>query len=186
MKASEYASRIAQEIVKALKGISDREAALLLDRIQKAERIFFAGAGRSGLMVRAFAMRLMQMGLTCFVAGETVTPAIRKGDLLLIGSGSGETRGLLNMALKARETGADVALVTAVRGSSIGQQAHMSVIIPTASPKPTLGYPVSTVQPRGSLFEQGLLIFFETLVVMLMERMNFKPEDIFKRHANLE
>jgi 6-phospho-3-hexuloisomerase len=186
MKATEHAARIVQEIGRAVKGISDREAALLLDKIQKAERIFFAGAGRSGLMVRAFAMRLMQMGLHCFVVGETVTPAIGKGDLLIIGSGSGETPGLLNTAHRAREAGADVALVTAVRGSSIGQETGLTVIIPATTAKVTVRNPVLTVQPRGSLFEQGLLIFFETLVVMLMERMCFKPDAIMERHANLE
>jgi len=185
MGATEYALRIVQEIEKAVRGVSDREAGLLLDRLQKAERIFCAGAGRSGLMVRSFAMRLMQMGIECFVVGETVTPSIGRGDLLLVGSGSGETKGLLHMAEKARDIGAEVALVTSRRDSSIGTQADLTVILPGTTAK-VAGSSVSTVQPRGSLFEQVLLVFLETLVVMLMNRMNFTPDAIMERHANLE
>jgi 6-phospho-3-hexuloisomerase len=186
MRATEHALRIVHEIEKAVKGVSDREAELLLDRLQKAERIFCAGAGRSGLMVRAFAMRLMQMGLECFVVGETVTPAIGRGDLLLVGSGSGETPGLLHMAGKARDIGAEVALVTARRDSSVGKKAGLTVILPATSAKIPAGTHVSTVQPGGSLFEQALLVFLETLVIMLMKRMNFTPDAVMERHANLE
>jgi 6-phospho-3-hexuloisomerase len=185
MRATEYALRIVQEIEKAVRGVSEREAELLLDRLQKAERIFCAGAGRSGLMVRAFAMRLMQMGLECFVVGETITPAIGRGDLLLVGSGSGETPGLLHMAEKARNIGAEVALVTARRDSSVGKHADLNVFLPGTTAK-VAGDPVSTVQPGGSLFEQTLLIFLETMVVMLMKRMDFNPDAIMERHANLE
>lgn len=55
------------------------------DAILKADRIFVAGAGRSGFVARAFANRLMHMGLTVFFVGEPTTPAIKAGDLLVIG-----------------------------------------------------------------------------------------------------
>jgi 6-phospho-3-hexuloisomerase len=177
---------IIEEIEQAVRGISNRDAELLLDRIQEAERVFLAGSGRTGLMVRSFAMRLMQTGLTCYVVGETTTPAIQKDDLLIIGSGSGETSGLLSMAKKARELNARVALVTVVPDSSIGAHADTVVTIPATIAKVHTGRSVPTLQPRGSLFEQCLLIFFETLVVMLMKRMSFKPDAIMERHANLE
>jgi 6-phospho-3-hexuloisomerase len=53
-------------------------------------------------MMRAFAMRLMHIGFQVHVAGDVTTPAIRGGNLLIIGSGSGETSGLVSMAAKAR------------------------------------------------------------------------------------
>ena len=56
-----------------------------------ANRIFVYGAGRSGLVAKAFAIRLVHLGLQTFVIGETITGPVQKGDLVIIISGSGET-----------------------------------------------------------------------------------------------
>ena len=66
------------------------EQALVL--IESAPRIFVAGAGRSGLCMRAFGMRLMHLEKTVYVVGETTTPGIAVKDLLILGSGSGTSR----------------------------------------------------------------------------------------------
>ena len=50
------------------------------NEILKAENIFVTGAGRSGLAAKAFAMRLMHLGLSAYVVGETISPAIHKND----------------------------------------------------------------------------------------------------------
>lgn len=70
--------------------------------ILKAKRIFIAGAGRSGFAARAFSNRLMHLGFTVYFVGEPTTPSIRENDLIIIGSGSGRTSGLVNMAKKPR------------------------------------------------------------------------------------
>ena len=61
------------------------------------------GAGRSGLVAKAFAMRLMHLGFTAYVVGETITPAMRPKDLLVIFSGSGRTKTIADIAETARE-----------------------------------------------------------------------------------
>jgi 6-phospho-3-hexuloisomerase len=75
MDATEYAREVIRELDRTLAAVSPQEAERLADLVLNARRIFIAGAGRSGLAVRAFAMRLMQMGLAAYVVGETVTPA---------------------------------------------------------------------------------------------------------------
>src|SRR5512141_1768279 len=80
--------------------------------IESSSRIFVAGAGRSGLCTRAFGMRLMHLGKTVHVVGETTTPGIAATDLLIIGSGSGRTASLCVMAEQARRLGAQVLLFT--------------------------------------------------------------------------
>jgi 6-phospho-3-hexuloisomerase len=186
MNSEEAMTKILGEIEKTLRGIGNREVELLLDTMEKAKQIFCAGSGRSGLVMRAFAMRLMHMGLQSYVVGETVTPGIEKGDLLIIGSGSGETGSLLGMAEKAKGIGADVALLTVIPGSSISRHADLTITIPATTAKvdgPSLS---DTVQSRGSLFEQCLFIFLESLVLRKMERSGFEPDNIMMRHANLE
>jgi len=77
----------------------DRESAnQLLEEILNAKRIYLAGAGRSGLVARAFAQRLMHLGFESYAIGETITPAFRSGDVLIAVSGSGETRWSLTPA----------------------------------------------------------------------------------------
>ncbi len=112
MDTRDYARAVIGELDRTLSAISEPDAERLVDRILGAKRIFLAGAGRSGLAVRAFAMRLMHMGFGAYVVGETVTPGIKAEDLLVIGSGSGATASLVAMAEKAKKIGAGVALVT--------------------------------------------------------------------------
>jgi 6-phospho-3-hexuloisomerase len=186
MSGVEYAEKIVSELGHTMKHVRDEAYDELAGRIQRAKRMFVAGSGRSGLMMRAFAMRLMQMGLPCHVIGETVTPAAQRGELLVIGSGSGETEALVAMARKAHAMSVSLALITVMPRSTIGKLADLVVTIPATTAKADGRNETITVQPRGSLFEQCLLIFLETVIVLLMERMDFKPDDIMKRHANLE
>ncbi|ANE48795.1 6-phospho 3-hexuloisomerase [Paenibacillus swuensis] len=163
----------------------------LADRIRGAGQIMVAGAGRSGLMMRAFAMRLMHMGFRAYVVGETVTPGIGPGDLLLIGSGSGETRSLAGMAEQAAKHGADVAAVTIRPDSAIGRQSAAVVTVP-AQPKDGAAGDTAeaagavTAQPMGTLFEQSLLIVLDAVVLNLMRQLEASGAAMYTKHANLE
>ena len=156
--------------------------------IFNAERVFFAGAGRSGLFVRTFAMRCMQMGLNCHCVGDTTTPAIRAGDVLVIGSGSGETGALVNMAKKAKTIGAKVLLVTIYADSSIGKLADRIIRLPGTTFKndgESIDV-VETVQPGGNVFEQGMFLLFECMSMKLMRLVGVTNDNLFINHANLE
>ena len=89
-----YLKNILKEIEQTFKKIPDSSVIEMIDFLAGFERIFITGAGRSGLLMKTFAIRLMQMGFKVYVPGEVITPAIKNGDLLLIGSGSGETESL--------------------------------------------------------------------------------------------
>ena len=91
MEPLQNAARILDDLRDILAAVDPQKAELICSDIRKANRVFVAGAGRSLLMMRAFAMRLMHLGFVVYVVGETVTPAIGKDDLLLIGTASGET-----------------------------------------------------------------------------------------------
>ena len=176
MSFGAFARRIHAEIERSLEEVDKEECARLADRILGAERVFLAGAGRSGLAVRAFAMRLMHLGLTVHMVGEVTTPAIAAGDLLVVGSRSGETSSLTAAARKARSLGAAVALVTARPDSSLAAHSDLLVRIPAAE----------SSQPMGSLFEQVLFLVFDALVLFLLERAGTDAGGMSSRHANLE
>ncbi|MDD4570327.1 MAG: SIS domain-containing protein, partial [Tepidanaerobacteraceae bacterium] len=91
MNTQEYAVKIVEELKNTLEKVNPIKSNVLAEKIINANKIFVAGQGRSGFAVKSFAMRLMHIGYDVYVVGETVTPNIEKGDLLIIGSGSGET-----------------------------------------------------------------------------------------------
>lgn len=159
----------------------------LADAIEAGSATFLAGAGRSGLLLRCSAMRLMHMGRRVFVVGEVVTPAIRAGDLLLVGSGSGETGSLVVMAKKAKNVGASLALVTANPSSTIAGMADVVVGISAPTPKAAgLGGAAASAQPMGNLFEQAMFLLMDAVVMELMARSGMTSDTMFERHANLE
>lgn len=175
--------RILQEIQTTVSSIRAEDAEKLVNGILDAKKVFVAGAGRSGFMAKSFAMRMMHVGLEPYVVGETVTPNLEKGDLFIIGSGSGETKSLVAMAEKAKSIGAAVAAVTIVPDSSIGRLADIIIEIPAQTKADTSH---SSIQPMGSLFEQSLLLFYDSLILHIMEKRGMDADNMYGRHANLE
>ena len=180
--------QVTDELRSALRGINADEAAALREAVLGAERIFVAGKGRSGFMMRGFAMRLMHLGKRVYFVDDVVTPSIDEGDLLVIGSGSGRTASLLRYAERATSLNASLALVTIAPDSPIGQLADVIVQIPASTPKldTPAGEQKPSVQPMGSLFEQALGIFLDSLIIQLLEPLGETSDSMFKRHANLE
>jgi 6-phospho-3-hexuloisomerase len=175
--------RILQEIQTTADLIRDEDAVQLVNGILEAKKIFVAGAGRSGFMAKSFAMRMMHVGLDPYVVGETVTPNLEEGDLFIVGSGSGETKSLVAMAEKAKSIGASVAAVTIVPNSSIGRLADIVIEIPAQTKADTSN---KSIQPMGSLFEQSLLLFYDSLILHIMEKRGMDSGNMYGRHANLE
>lgn len=186
MNLHAHMTAILDELRQALIQADNERAARLVESITRARRIFVAGAGRSGLMMKGFAMRLMHLGLNVSVVGETVTPGMTDGDLLLIGSGSGATASLVNYAATARTIGATIALLTIQADSPIGRMADIILTIPAPTPKIDQAPVVRSVQPMGSLFEQALMVTLDALVLMLMAATGRDAKTMFAYHANLE
>ncbi len=169
---------IAEELNTALESLQQKDVEKAVQSILSHERVFVGAAGRSGLMLKAFAMRLMQMGKTVYVIGETVTPAVREGDLVFLASASGATHSVLSYAETAKKIGADLFVVTAFEETPICLIHHADVILPCRSKDRDAG----SKQMMGTLFEQTLLIFFDAVVGVLP----VDPEIMRQRHANLE
>lgn len=153
----------------------------LTDLLDQAKRIFVSGAGRSGLIGRFFAMRLMHSGYDVSVVGEIVTPSIKAGDLLIIISGSGETEQLIAFTKKAREIGAKILLISAKSDSTIGDMADAVFQVGT-----TDLYGKVKGMPMGTVFELSTLFFLEAIISHIIHEKGIPEEEMRSRHANLE
>ncbi len=186
MNNRDYASVVLNELHHTLSRIDIQKANEFVELVDQAQEVFCAGAGRSGFQVKGFAMRLMHMGISSYVVGETCTPNIRENGLLVICSGSGETKSLVNHANKAKEVGAKIALITINPESTIAKLADVVVEISAPSPKSAKQGGIKSIQPMGSLFEQSEGIFMDISIMMLMEKRNLDSDTMFGRHANME
>ena len=174
--------QVLAEVGVCLRQVSTESLAQAEMLIETAPRVFVAGAGRSGLCMRAFGMRLMHLGKTVYVVGETITPSIAAADLLIVGSGSGRTTGLLGVAEMARRQGAQILLFTTDATSPLAELADYWIAIPAPSFREAGG----SLQPMGSLFEQSLLILCDSLILKLMQLTGVDAAHMLERHANLE
>jgi 6-phospho-3-hexuloisomerase len=177
-------SLVQDEISGVFQSVDPAQVAALVTELRLADRIFVTGAGRSGLVLKMAAMRLMHLGLTVHVVGEITAPAIRSGDLLLAASGSGTTAGVVKAAETAAAQGARIAAYTTNAGSPLAKAASAVVIIPAAQ-KTDHGSNLSR-QYSGSLFEQVLFATTEAVFQGLWDEDAATPEELWQRHANLE
>lgn len=160
----------------------DTDAAL--DLLGRSERVFVHGAGRSGLALRMTAMRLMHLGLAVHVVGEVTTPAIRRGDVLLVASGSGTTGGIVQAAQTATDVGAAVLAVSTTDQSPLADLATVTLVIPAATKTDRSGS--ASGQYAGSRFEQALVLLGDALFHALWTRSGRSADDLWPSHANLE
>lgn len=173
-----------ESILYELKNNSDKDIPNdLLVMVKESDRIFLTGSGRSGLALKAFAMRLAQLGKNAFFVGETTTPAIRDNDLLIIASSSGETSQLIKYADIAKNIGAKIWLWSTNDSNTIYIKADYVTLLAGKSKFTTS---ILTQQPMGSLFEQSVWLYGDLFIINYMNKFNISEADLKSRHANLE
>jgi len=179
---------ILQEIDSVLKNVDDSQVQLLINEIKKSKTIITCGAGRVGLVARGFAMRLGHLGLRAYTVGDSTVPTIKKGDLLLVCSGSGETQTIYDLLVRGKENGARIVLVSSYIDHQKSRMAKASdvVVVINAPTKVKQINGFQSVQPMTTLNEQCLQIFFDSLVLILMEQMNETHTTMSRRHSILE
>ncbi|MCM3729731.1 6-phospho-3-hexuloisomerase [Neobacillus cucumis] len=178
-------STILREIETVLSQVAEDQLQEMAGELQKAERIFIIGEGRSGLMAKSFAMRLMHLGATVYVVGETITPAIGEGDLLVAVSGSGTTKSVVWTSEKTQSLGCQIIAVTTNPESPLAVVATRILNVPAAT-KYRRENELKTIQPLGSLFDQCVHLLFDTICLQYSQLSSVSNNDAFARHSNLE
>ncbi len=176
---------IINEMRDVLAEIKEDEFKQFIDTIKSSKNIFVTGQGRSGLVARTFAMRLTHIGFTCYVVGETTTPNIDKGDMLIVCSSSGTTSITCHIAGLAKRLNAFIVVITAHPNSELSNYATLTIEIPAREIGQVLQSRCS-VQFRSTLFEQACLVYLDAVILTLVRLLNREEVEMQKRHANLE
>ena len=165
----------------------------MLTEILNARRVFVLGAGRSGLVGRAFAMRLMHLGLSSHVVGETTTPAVSDEDAVIAISGSGQTRSVADLGKVAKDIGATVIAITSNKESKLGNLADVVAELPGRTKEDTGGYlerhmrgEYSYLTPLGTSFETSASVFLDAVIAELIYITGASEADLKSRHTNIE
>jgi 6-phospho-3-hexuloisomerase len=171
----------AEYITKAIRQTLEsepEETEKFVDSIISSRKIFVYGVGRSGLIGKAFAIRLVQMGLEVFFVGETITPIVEEGNLVVIVSYTGETMSAIQTANIVRRVGAKVITITASPHSKLAGASN--IVIHLQPPKDDER---KRLAPLGTVFEDATLIYLDSIVAMLMEKLGQSEGSMRKRHA---
>lgn len=171
------------ELKNASEQIAEEQIDQFIDAVRSHSRIFVYGTGRSGLMLKALAMRLMQIGCQSYVVGETTTPSVGRGDLLIVASASGETQSVCSAADDGVRQGADVLVVTGSKESTLSRK-HKPLIRIEAATK--FSESKASIQPLGSLFEQMLLLIFDAVILKMSAENEDTNKKMAQRHASIE
>ncbi len=161
---------------KSLDSVSDSRVKEVVDIIEKSKQIFVYGSGRSGLVGKFFAMRLVQLGFTSYFIGETITPVVTKDDAVILISNTGKTKSTLLVASVVKNIGAEIIAITSNAHSPLAK--YGDVVIHVNVPKTNGNY-----APLGTMFEISTVILLDSLVSELMERTSQSEEDLRRRHA---
>jgi len=176
---------VLKELNQALEAVDPEDVELLIQAITAANRVFVVGVGRVMLSLSAFAKRLHQLGVCVHCVGDINEPAIRKGDLLLVASGSGESAIPVAIANIAKRHGASIAQIGSNPQGSVTKIADVFVRIPVPT-KLGLADEIPSQQIMTSLFEQSLYVLGDVVAMSIAGRKKLKVEDMWQYHANLE
>ncbi|MCS4540946.1 MAG: 6-phospho-3-hexuloisomerase [Euryarchaeota archaeon] len=182
-------------IQNAIYELDEGKVEQMIKTILKAKKIFIHGTGRSGLVAKAFAMRLMHLGFNVWVIGEIVTPPVSRGDLYIAISGSGETHSVIDAAKISKATKAKVVAITSHPESTLGKIADLVVKVrgrtklmekPTSYIARQMLGKHTTLAPLGTVFEDTALLFLDGIISELMIILGKTEKELKARHTTFE
>jgi 6-phospho-3-hexuloisomerase len=178
-----FMQQMGESITRTAGTLDPEQMTMFFCEMLSARRIYVAGAGRSGLIAKAFGLRMMHLGYESYVVGETITPAFVEGDTIVIFSGSGETQSMVSICGTARDLRGRVCVITAMPESRIGKLADC--VVNLGDPTGTYRHDknsfevrqltgkyrsvTSAFAPFGTMFETLALVFSDAVISSLME-----------------
>jgi D-arabinose 5-phosphate isomerase GutQ len=155
------------------------------------------GVSRSGFVANAFGMRLTHLGRNVFMRDGPTTPAFLRGDAYLPITGSGNTREIIEGAIKAKLRGADVFPITVNNNSKL-----TSLMESWGYSKNVMYVPVSqedinmyrekeaskivatmSIQTRPSISELNSYIFTNAFIALGIDMLGVSEKYLQQKHV---
>ena len=170
---------------------------MLYDMLQRTDgtitnspKIVGYSAGRMGLALRAFLMRLNHLGIKAYWLGDNYVPAMNKDDVFVCCSNSGTTASVVSyMQIFNKKANGRVVAFVGNKDSIIGKSATLPIVFKTCNgglnseDDPSK---ITSIQPMTTLTEQAMLLLFDIVALKLIERVGMNINDTKKYHSNIE
>lgn len=169
---------ILEEVRRAIEKVDEDLISEIVEVLASSPKIFIYGVGRSGLVGEAFAARLVQIGLDVHFVGDTTTPIVEKGDLVFIISNTGETMSAVQTANIVRRIGAKVISITGSSHSKLGIASN--IVLELVQPRDDQK---KRFAPLGTIFELSSMVILDSMVPLLMVRLQQDEASLRRRHA---
>lgn len=185
---------IIENVSKITKSVKQDEIRKMEEMITTVDNVFIMGLGRSGLVAKAFGMRLMHLGLNVYIVGETITPAITDKDCLIAISGSGETSYIISTTGTAKSIGAKIIAITSYTDSTLAKKSDLVLQLQGRTKiddepnyiRRQISGQHQTLSPMGTIFEISALVFLDSVIAQMMSDLGKTEEDLKSRHTVLE
>lgn len=185
---NETFATLANAALEEIRAVFERTPPDSSDRLAReilaAKTIHCYGLGREALMLRAFCMRLMHLGLDAHMIGDVTAPPAAPGHLMIVCSGPGDILMNRSMIQLGKKTGARVLVVTAQPEGPDPKSADVVITLPAQTMANDAGS--ERILPMGTAFEIAMLIFFDLIAIRLRELTGQSNDDLRARHTNLE
>lgn len=176
---------VIEEIDRALAAVDEAQVDEFVKALVDAEKVFVIGVGRVMLSLQAMAKRFNHLGIRTFCVGDINEPAITENDLLIVGSGSGESAVPVAIARIAKKHNAKIAHIGSNPNSSLKPLTDIFVRVPVKT-KLNLEDEIDSSQIMSSLFEQSLYVLADAVALCIVRRGNLDVKSLWRLHANLE
>jgi 6-phospho-3-hexuloisomerase len=190
MKYSKLIKLVLNENLELLTSIDETEVNLLVEKIIRAKKIIRYGAGRMGFGLKAFIMRLNHLGKEAYFFGDNFVPRFDKDDLIIVTSGSGNTKSVLNiLEIAINKAGCDSFAITGNNKSPMATLANNSLTFKScngglnSADDPSK---ITSIQPMSTLNEQGMFLLFDIISLKVIEKLGLSLEETKQFHANIE
>ncbi|MCR5067137.1 MAG: SIS domain-containing protein [Erysipelotrichaceae bacterium] len=186
MNFKETREIVISELQNVFENIDPSQVEKMAEMICESEKVFVVGVGRVLLMMQAFEKRLNHLGIDSYYVGEINEPAITDKDLLIVGSGSGESVVPVALVKVASKFNPRIIHIGSNPQSSMTPYEDLFVRIPCTT-KLNLEDEIKSRQIMSSLFEQSLLLLADMTAMLIADRKNITDlHSLWRKHANLE
>lgn len=190
VKLSSLASLVISENEEVLSSISDDSVDNLVSELCKADNVVCYGAGRMGLSLQAFSMRLNHLGINSgFIGKDTYIKPVTKDSVFLAASGSGKTKSVLTFANIAKSKGARVMSIVGDLNSPLADLSDYPVWFRSCNGglhSLDNKDKIDSIQPMSTLNEQALYLLLDIVTLLIINKKQLRHEDIVPKHFNIE
>ncbi|MFA4876452.1 MAG: SIS domain-containing protein [Methanoregula sp.] len=149
----------------------------LILMIREVQAVHVYGFGRSGAAALAFAIRLRHFSNyipPVWWVGDQVREPVSMGDLVILFSGSGDRPEVNQVARKAKEASAFLALITAAENPALGPECEIVLTIPSLQDPRVYG---------GGDFELAAFFLQELLITHMGKIFDIPGEEVGLNHV---